>query len=161
MSITGERLMTFTVDVGAPVTVGEVAGQVRRYVPLTGGTVEGAYRGTVIPGGMDWQLIGPEGRLEIAARYVLELEQGRVEVRSEGLRSGPPEVLAGMAAELTRHGFEGKADGSDRLTLQQTVMLDVDAISETTVSLESYARRLGASYDGWGAAVVRGDEGRS
>jgi hypothetical protein len=97
MSVTGEKLMTFTVDVGEPVAVGEVAGQVRRYVPLTGGTVEGAYRGTVIPGGMDWQLIGPEGRLEIAARYVLELEQGRVEVRSEGLRSGPPEVLAALA----------------------------------------------------------------
>lgn len=97
MSLTGEKLMTFTVDVGAPVTVGEVAGQVRRYVPLTGGTVAGEYRGTVIPGGMDWQLIGPEGRLEIAARYVLELEQGRVEVRSEGLRSGPPEVLAALA----------------------------------------------------------------
>ncbi|MET0589305.1 MAG: DUF3237 family protein [Novosphingobium sp.] len=97
MSLTGEKLMTFNVDVGAPVAVGEVAGQVRRYVPLTGGTVEGGYRGTVIPGGMDWQLIGPEGRLEIAARYVLDLEQGRVEVRSEGLRSGPPEVLAALA----------------------------------------------------------------
>ena len=59
MSLTGEKLMTFNVDVGAPVAVGEVAGQARRYVPLTGGTVEGDYRGTVIPGGMDWQLIGP------------------------------------------------------------------------------------------------------
>lgn len=97
MSVTGERLMTFSVDVGRPVTVGEVAGQMRRYIPLLGGTVEGEYRGTIVPGGMDWQLIGPEGRLEIAARYVLELEQGPVEVRSEGLRSGPPEVLAALA----------------------------------------------------------------
>lgn len=97
MSVTGGKMMTFTVDVGTPVAVGEVAGQVRRYVPLTGGTVEGDYRGTVVPGGMDWQLIGPEGRLEIAARYVLELEQGRVEVCSEGLRSGPPEVLAALS----------------------------------------------------------------
>ncbi|MCB2077023.1 MAG: DUF3237 family protein [Novosphingobium sp.] len=62
-----DALITFTVEVGAPVNVGTVAGQVRRYVPLLGGTVEGAYAGTVLPGGVDWQAIGPEGRLEIAA----------------------------------------------------------------------------------------------
>src|SRR5215831_19082799 len=93
-SVTGERLMTFTVEVGEPVVVGEMGGQVRRYVPLLGGTVEGAYRGTIVPGGMDWQTVLPDGRLEISARYVLQLEQGNVEVRSDGLRAGPPEVLA-------------------------------------------------------------------
>jgi hypothetical protein len=98
MSVTGDLLMTFTVEVGKPVEAGVVAGQMRRYIPLGGGTVTGKYNGTVIPGGQDWQLIGPEGRLEIAARYVLELEQGRVEVRSEGMRSGSPEALARLAA---------------------------------------------------------------
>lgn len=98
MSVTGDLLMTFTVEVGKPVEAGVVAGQMRRYIPLGGGTVSGRFNGTVVPGGQDWQLIGPEGRLEIAARYVLELEQGRVEVRSEGLRSGSPEVLARLAA---------------------------------------------------------------
>lgn len=98
MTVTGDLLMTFTVDVGKPIEAGVVAGQMRRYVPLGGGTVTGRYRGTVLPGGMDWQLIGPEGRLDISARYILELEQGRVEVRSEGLRSGSPEVLARLAA---------------------------------------------------------------
>jgi hypothetical protein len=96
--VTGERLMRFTVDVGEPVEVGQVAGQLRRYIPLGGGTVEGAYRGTIVPGGMDWQTLGDGGRLEIAARYVLELEGGRVEVRSEGLRAGPAEALARLAA---------------------------------------------------------------
>jgi hypothetical protein len=90
--------MTFTVEVGDPVVVGEVGGQVRRYVPLLGGTVEGAYRGTIVPGGMDWQSVMPDGRLEISARYVLALEQGRVEVRSDGMRTGAPEVLARIAA---------------------------------------------------------------
>ena len=69
----------------------------------------------------------------------------------------PPEVLVGMAAELNRQGFSGQTDGSDRLTLHQTTTLDVDEIARTTVSLESYARGLGASYDGWGAMVVRGE----
>jgi len=97
-SVTGAKLMTFTVAVGEPISIGEVAGRVRRYIPLGGGTVEGDYRGTIVPGGMDWQTIGPGGRLEIAARYVLDLEQGRVEVRSEGMRAGSPDVLARIAA---------------------------------------------------------------
>ena len=69
--------MTFTVEVGEPVVVGEVGGQVRRYVPLLGGTVEGRYTGTIVPGGMDWQTVMPDGRLEISARYVVQLEQVR------------------------------------------------------------------------------------
>lgn len=96
--VTGDKLMTFHVDVGPPVVVGETGGQVRRYVPLLGGTVAGAHRGTVVPGGMDWQTILPDGRLEISARYVLALEEGNVEVRSDGLRAGPPEVLSRIAA---------------------------------------------------------------
>lgn len=86
------------IDVGAPVVVGEVAGQLRRCIPLTGGTVEGDYSGHVLPGGADWQSVGPDGMLEISARYALQLEQGIVEVRSEGLRTGSPEVLARLAA---------------------------------------------------------------
>jgi hypothetical protein len=97
-AVTGDRLMTLNVEVGEPVIVGEVGGQVRRYIPLLGGTVEGQYRGTVVPGGMDWQSVMPDGRLEISARYVLQLEQGNVEVRSDGMRAGPPEVLARIAA---------------------------------------------------------------
>lgn len=100
-AIAGEKLMTFTVMLGEPVVAGEVAGQVRRYIPLTGGTVEGKWSGTVVPGGMDWQTIGPEGRLEISARYVLDLTEGKVEVRSEGLRSGPRDVLERLAAGET------------------------------------------------------------
>lgn len=94
----GDPLMRFAVEVGEPVTIGEVSGRVRRYIPLLGGTVEGAYRGTIVPGGMDWQVLEPGGRLEISAHYVLDLEQGRVEVRSDGLRAGPPEVLARLAS---------------------------------------------------------------
>lgn len=100
-ALTGECLMVLTVDVGPPVQVGQVAGQARRYVPLLGGSVEGAYRGSIAPGGVDWQSTGPDGMLEISARYVLQLEQGHVEVRSEGLRAGTPDVLERLAAGET------------------------------------------------------------
>jgi hypothetical protein len=93
----GPCMMRFVIDVGALVAVGNVAGQERRCIPLLGGTVEGDYSGSVLPGGADWQTVGPDGQLEISARYVLELERGRVEVRSEGLRSGAPDVLERLA----------------------------------------------------------------
>jgi hypothetical protein len=68
---------------------------------------------------------------------------------------GPAPVLQAITQELNQHGFEGIATGGETLTLLQTMPLDVDQISRTTVSLASYCRDLGAEYDGWGAAVVR------
>lgn len=68
----------------------------RRYIPITGGTVSGAYRGVVLPGG-DWQLSRGNGLVEIAAHYMLDIERhGLVEVRSEGLRHASPEVTAAL-----------------------------------------------------------------
>lgn len=71
----------------------------RRFIPIVGGTVSGPWPGRVVPGGGDWQTIAPDGRMDISAHYVLELSgHGTVEVLSEGLRHGPPEVLARLAA---------------------------------------------------------------
>jgi hypothetical protein len=66
-------------------------------VPILGGTVDGAYQGTILPGA-DWQSAAPDGTLDISARYILSLEQGLVEVQSNGIRTASPEVLARMAA---------------------------------------------------------------
>ena len=87
-------------DVGPLVTLGALATGERRYVPLGGGTVEGPeLNGRVVEGGVDWQLARADGALEIAAHYVLELEGGAlVEVRSDGVRYGPPEVMRRLAA---------------------------------------------------------------
>jgi len=52
----------------------------------------------VLAGGADWQCIWPDGMIEIEARYALEFSQGLVEVRSQGLRSGPPAVLERLAS---------------------------------------------------------------
>ena len=71
----------------------------RRYVPLGGGTVSGPeLNGTLVEGGVDWQIARSDGVLEIAAHYVLRLDDGAlVEVRSEGLRHGPAAVMARLA----------------------------------------------------------------
>ncbi len=71
----------------------------RRYVPLRGGSVEGPeLNGEVVAGGVDWQIRRADGVLEIAAHYVIRTGDGAlIEVRSDGLRHGPDEVMARLA----------------------------------------------------------------
>ena len=71
----------------------------RRYVPLAGGEVRGpGLSGRILEGGVDWQIARADGVLQIDAHYVIEAQDGaRIEVRSQGLRHGPPEVMARLA----------------------------------------------------------------
>jgi hypothetical protein len=86
-------------EVGALQSLGATAGGERRWVPLTGGTVSGPeLQGRIVEGGVDWQLQRPDGVLEINAHYVVATDDGAfIEVSSNGLRHGPPEVMARLA----------------------------------------------------------------
>jgi hypothetical protein len=71
----------------------------RRVINLLGGRIEGKkLNGRILPGGADWQIVRSDGTLELEARYTIEsAEGGRVLVFSNGLRHGPPEVMARLA----------------------------------------------------------------
>jgi len=86
-------------EVGALVTLGPGKHGERRYVPLGGGTVRGPeLNGTLVEGGVDWQVARADGVLEIAAHYVVRTDDGAlVEIQSDGMRHGPPEVMARLA----------------------------------------------------------------
>lgn len=86
----------FAVDVGVPVVVGETPHGLRRIIPILGGTVSGPrLRGSILPGGADFQLIDADGYTTLEARYVLRLDDDAlVYVVNTGIRSGPPEVMA-------------------------------------------------------------------
>lgn len=86
-------------EVGALVSLGSCPHGERRYVPLTGGTVRGPeLNGRILPGGVDWQINRADGALDISAHYVIQTEDGAlIEVQSNGLRHGPPEVMARLA----------------------------------------------------------------
>lgn len=86
-------------QVGTLVTLGPGPYGERRYVPLGGGSVQGPeLNGTLVEGGIDWQVSRADGALEIAAHYVIRAEDGAlIEVRSDGLRHGPPEVMQRLA----------------------------------------------------------------
>lgn len=79
---------------------GETPAGRRRVINILGGTVSGPrIEGRILPGGADWQVIRPDGVADISARYTIEAASGaRVLVDSQGLRHGPPEVMARLAA---------------------------------------------------------------
>ena len=86
-------------EVGALVSLGAAKHGERRYVPLGGGIVQGPeLNGTLVEGGVDWQVNRADGALEIAAHYVIRSDDGAlIEVQSDGLRHGQPEVMARLA----------------------------------------------------------------
>jgi Protein of unknown function (DUF3237) len=94
-----QPLFELQIDVDPPLVIGDVCGELRRAIPLRGGSVAGLFAGRVLPGGMDFQTVRADGVIEIAAQYVLARGDGaRVEVRSHGVRAARPEVLAALAA---------------------------------------------------------------
>ena len=86
-------------EVGALVSLGPAKYGERRYVPLGGGTVRGPeLNGTLVEGGVDWQVNRADGVLDISAHYVIRADDGAlIEVQSDGMRHGPPDVMARLA----------------------------------------------------------------
>ena len=75
----------------------------RRVVPIAGGRVRGLPDGQtrldaeILPGGADWQVVRPDGTIEIDTRYSARTPAGEhLHFRTAGVRSGPPDVLAAL-----------------------------------------------------------------
>ena len=69
----------------------------RRVVPVAGGQVSGMFDAEILPGGADWQLVRPDGAIEIDTRYSARTPAGEyVHFRTSGVRSGPPEILEAL-----------------------------------------------------------------
>jgi hypothetical protein len=70
----------------------------RRIIDILGGEVSGPkLEGEILPGGADWQIVRPDGTIEVVARYTIRARGGAmIHVQNEGLRVASPEVLARM-----------------------------------------------------------------
>ena len=92
--------MELHVKVGAPLEVGAVPRGRRRIVPIEGGTFEGPdLRGTVLPGGADWQIVRADGLAELDTRYTLKTEAGDViYIQNAGMRHAPPDITRRLLA---------------------------------------------------------------
>ncbi|MGZ3274692.1 MAG: DUF3237 domain-containing protein [Caulobacteraceae bacterium] len=96
-----EFVFRIVTTLGAPLDQGTYDGQRHRIIPILGGAVEGpGFKGLVLPGGADWQSVRVEdGVASIHARSTLQHEDGSiVSMTNLGVRRGPPEVMAKLAA---------------------------------------------------------------
>jgi hypothetical protein len=71
----------------------------RRIVDILGGEVQGPrLQGEILAGGADWQIVRPDGTIEVVARYTIRSKSGAlVYVQNEGLRVASPETVARMS----------------------------------------------------------------
>jgi uncharacterized protein DUF3237 len=79
--------------------LGQTARGHRRIIDILGGEVHGPrLSGEILPGGADWQIVRPDGTIEVVARYTIKSAEGAlIYVQNEGLRVASPEILARMS----------------------------------------------------------------
>ncbi len=76
-SLQAQHVFDAHVTVGEMLNFGKSKYGERRIIPITGGTFKGPnIEGTVISGGADWQLVRPDGDVELYARYTLKTADG-------------------------------------------------------------------------------------
>ena len=95
------HLVDIAIEVEPPDLLGMFPAGERRLIRFVSGTFEGpgGLRGTVADGGLDWQVVRPDGVTELAAHYWLRTDDGEaIEVRSDGIRVATPEVASRIAA---------------------------------------------------------------
>ncbi len=85
--------------VGPIQDLGSTARGHRRIIDILGGEVHGPrLEGEILPGGADWQIVRPDGTIEVVARYTIRAKSGAlIYVQNEGLRVAPPEIVARMS----------------------------------------------------------------
>jgi len=98
---------TFTLS---PTTVvGETPAGRRQSVQITGGSFSGpGFSGRVLPGGGDYQLIRPDGAVEIDAEYLLETDY-HVVIHARHLGTITPPKAGGEGYFWSTHSFDAPA----------------------------------------------------
>jgi hypothetical protein len=94
-----EFAFTATIALGIVQEVGITPHGKRRIIPIAGGTFEGpSIKGTVEPGGADWQIVRTDNVAELDAQYTLKTDDGVfIYIKNKGYRHGSAEVLQRLA----------------------------------------------------------------
>jgi hypothetical protein len=84
------------VSLGPAQVVGDTARGARQLIPITGGTFEGPnIKGTIVPGGWDWQLRRADGCTEIEADYMIRTDDDVIiNVVNKGVLCPPKDGIA-------------------------------------------------------------------
>lgn len=96
-----EEVFTVEVQVSEPIVVGQdnIVGR-RQLIPILKGTISGPeINGVILPGGVDSQIIRPDGKCELSARYAVKLDDGAgIYIENNGIRTVPKECAADVFA---------------------------------------------------------------
>lgn len=91
-----EEIFSISIVVDKPIVVGQndIVGR-RQLIPILSGVVEGeGFAGKVMPGGIDSQIIRPDGKCELSARYAIQLDDGAtIYIENNGIRTVPDEYI--------------------------------------------------------------------
>ncbi len=95
-TLSHDPIFSIRADLADILPLGKTPTGERRIINILGGRAEGPkLMGQILPGGADWQIIRTDGAADIKARYTIKSDSGGlVLVSSEGLRHGPPDVIA-------------------------------------------------------------------
>ena len=90
---------TATITLGVVQEMGVTPHGKRRVIPIAGGSFSGpAIKGTVEPGGADWQIVRADNVAELDAQYTLKTDDGIfIFIKNKGYRHGSAEVLQRLA----------------------------------------------------------------
>jgi hypothetical protein len=86
MAPTLELAFTLHVDLSPALEFGDTPCGSRRFIPITGGTVEGPkLTATILPGGGDWNVLREDGIGHLFAKYTIKSSDGvLISVTNEG-----------------------------------------------------------------------------
>lgn len=97
-----EEIFSINVKVDKPILVGQddIVGR-RQLIPIISGELIGKdIHGIVLPGGVDSQIIRPDGTCDLSARYGIKLDDGTgFYIENNGIRTVPNEYI-----ELVKKG---------------------------------------------------------
>ncbi|EAR25940.1 hypothetical protein A20C1_08668 [marine actinobacterium PHSC20C1] len=92
-----EATFDVTVRVGTVSDYGLTRAGHRRVIDIVGGQITGSLNATILPGGADWQLVRPDGAIDIDGRYSAKTPEGElIYIEVSGVRSGSPDVLEAL-----------------------------------------------------------------
>lgn len=138
-----ERVLLLRADLGARLEIGASKHGARYVVPILGGRFQGtsaALQGEVLSGGADWQLLRPDGVLEIDARYTLRAMDGTLlHVRNRGLIVRPTAADADQSVYVrTVPELEAPLD-SEHAWLNRTLLIGtLELASRSSVVVAMY-----------------------
>jgi Protein of unknown function (DUF3237) len=95
-NIRARLMFVMRLEVKPPLVVGSPPDSYRRIGVIPGGSFEGdRLSGTVLDGGSDWQIIRPDGAVNLNVRLVLRTnDDALVCMTYQGVRYGPRDVIA-------------------------------------------------------------------